>query len=451
MNLESAVADIELDIPYNWEPRGYQLPAWKYFEDSTVGKRAVCVWHRRAGKDLFAINIIATKALERVGLYWHLLPTYNQGRKIVWNGFTRDGRRFLDHFPEELVVSSNATEMRLELANGSIYQIVGTDNIDSLVGTNPVGCVFSEYSLQDPGAWDLIRPILAENQGWALFIYTARGHNHGYELKEMAQKNKKWFCEVLVAGNKGTLRDDGLPVIGDDIIQEERDAGMPEEMIEQEFYCSFEAPMVGAYYGPQMKKMNLDGRITNVPHEPLLPVHTAWDLGIEDPTCVIFYQVHGLEIRIIDMYESSGDGIPAHANEIRERGYSYKDFWAPHDIKVRDMSEGRSRIDIAKDHGIRFKIVPKHNIMDGIEAARSILPRCWIDKDKCAKLIEALRQYRKDWDEKAKIFKPKPLHDWTSHPADAFRYMSVVFKDSRHQKRKIRPRKASFNHDPLGL
>lgn len=420
-------------LPHNWAPRYYQLPCWRYFEGPEEGKRASCVWHRRAGKDLLAINLIACKAYERVGTYWHMLPTYRQGRAIVWNGFTRDGRRFLDHFPKDLIESENQTEMRVTFKNGSLYQVVGTDNVNSLVGTNPVGVVFSEYSLHDPAAWDYIRPILAENGGWALFIFTARGKNHGYSLIEMAKKNPRWFSEVLVAGNNGTKRPDGTPVISDEIIEEERKAGMPEPMIQQEFYCSFEAPFVGAYYGNQMTFLDKENRLVNVPHDPKLPVDTAWDIGVGDATAIWFIQSYGMETRLIDYYETSGEGLP-HFKKLlkgqvtgyeRMDQYHYGTFYAPHDIEVREFQSGKSRIEAAKEMGIKFKTVMKHEVEDGIEALRSLLPQCWIDKEHCERGIEALRQYRKEWDEKNKVFRDHPLHDWTSHPADALRIYAM--------------------------
>ena len=429
-------------LPHNWTPRNYQLNVWRYFQGPEENKRGVCVWHRRAGKDLLAINLIATKVAERIGTYWHMLPTYKQGRNIVWNGFTRDGRKFLDHFPKEMVTNSNSTEMRLTFYNGSNYQVVGTDDINSLVGTNPVGVVFSEYSLHDPAAWDYIRPILAENGGWALFIYTARGKNHGYKLIEMAKKNPKWFSEILVAGDAGTKREDGKPVIPDSIIQEERDASMPEAMIQQEFYCSFEAPFVGAYYAEQMMQMVKSGRVSSdtevirVPHEPKLPVHTAWDIGVADSTAIWFYQQYGMEIRVIDFYENSGEGLPHYAKVLKGQGddhahrreYVYGMHSAPHDIEVREWSSGKSRKEIAKDLGIKFTPCKQHEVEDGIEVVRNTLPMCWIDSVRCARGLEALRQYRKEWDEKNKCFKNNPLHDWTSHAADGFRYLCMGMK-----------------------
>lgn len=426
-------------IPYRWKPRAYQMPCWQYFQGLDEGKRAAEVWHRRAGKDLFAINLCQVKSQERIGTYWHLLPTYKQGRAIVWNGFTRDGRAFLDSFHPDLVASKNSTEMRITMTNGSNYQVVGTDDINSLVGTNPIGCVFSEYSLHDPGAYEYIRPILAENGGWALFIYTARGRNHGYSLLEMAKKNPKWHWEVLRAGSgpDRTKRDDGSPVISDEIIQEERDSGMPEAMIEQEFYCSFDAPFVGAYYGDQMMKLEKsDHLVTHIPYEPTLPLDTFWDLGVNDTCAIWFVQFVGYEIRVIDYYQASGEGLGHYAKVLRGQvflhdrfaDYTYRHHYAPHDIKVRELTSGKARIDAAREMGIKFRVVKMHEVADGIEAVREILPRCWFDTSNCTRGIEALRQYRKEWDEKNKCFKSHPLHDWTSNPADAFRYFAMSQK-----------------------
>lgn len=415
---------MKIQVPIDWKPRPYQLPLWKYMEGG--GKRAVAVWHRRAGKDLSSINWCAVSAMTRPGLYWHLFPTYNQGRKIAWDGMTRDGRKFLEHFPKEMWEAVNNTEMRLTLKNGSIYQVVGTDNVDRLVGANPVGVVFSEYSLQDPRAWDYIRPILAENGGWALFIYTARGRNHGYDLLNVAKKNENWFQQVLSVEDTRAI-----PLSA---IDEERASGMPEEMIQQEFYCSFDAPLVGSYYGNAMARLLADRHLTKIPYEPLLEVHTAWDLGVGDSTSIIFYQLSGAEIRIIDYYEMQGEGLAHYAKVLREKEYVYGEHLAPHDIQVRDFSTGKSRLEAARELGIRFRVVPNLRVDDGIEAVRNTLPKCYFDEDKCSHLIEALRQYRKDYDEKRQVFRDRPLHDWTSHPADAMRYLSLGIRQ-RNDKR----------------
>ena len=430
---------MEIQVPDNWRPRDYQLDLWKYLENG--GKRAVAVWHRRAGKDLLSVNWCVTAALKRKGLYWHLLPTYNQGRKIVWDGMTRDGRSFLEHFPKELWANVNNTDMRLELKNGSIYQVVGTDNVDRLVGSNPVGVVFSEYSLQDPRAWDLVRPILAENGGWAVFIYTARGRNHGYDLFNMANRNERWFCQRLSV--------DDTSVLNQEAIDEEREAGMPEELIQQEFYCSFDAPLVGSYYGSLMAKALAEERIKNVPYEPRLEVHTSWDLGMGDSTAIIWFQQFGNEYRIIDYYENQGEGIPHYVKIVREKDYIYGRHIAPHDIKVREMGTGKSRFEVARDLGLRFDICPNIQIDDGIEAARSIIPRCYFDEKKCSILVEALRQYRKDYDEKNKVYKNRPLHDWSSHGADAFRYLALGTRDINKNRQNL-PSFADSNYNVLG-
>lgn len=443
-------------LPHNWTPRNYQMRAWQYMQGPEEGKRAVEVWHRRAGKDLFAINLVATKVPERVGTYWHLLPTYKQGRGIVWNGFTRDGRAFLDHFPPDMVTSKNGTEMRITFYNGSNYQVVGTDDVNSLVGTNPIGCVFSEYSLHDPAAWDYIRPILAENGGWALFIYTARGKNHGWHMLNMAKKNPKWFHEVLVAGSNGTKRPDGTPVISDDIIQDERDAGMSEEMIQQEFYCSFEAPMVGAYYGQQLIRLEKEKRICEVPYEPRLPVDTYWDIGVADQCSIWFCQSYGFENRFIAYYENSGEGLQHYAKLLRGQienyefmaDYTYGRHLGPHDLEVREFgNNATSRRETAKSLGIRFNIVPKHEVSDGIERVRNILPSCWFDEKKTERGVNALRSYRKEYDEKNKTFKDRPCHDWSSHGADAFRMFAMGKKD--RPKRLQRQMSALDDHDYL--
>ena len=430
---------MDITVPHDWRPRDYQLHLWKYLEKG--GKRAVAVWHRRAGKDLLSVNFCATQAIKRKGLYWHLLPTYNQGRKIIWDGMTKTGRSFLSHFPDPLVAAVNNTDMRLTLKNGSFYQVVGTDNIDRLVGSNPVGVVFSEYSLQDPRAWDLMRPILAENGGWAVFIYTARGRNHGYDLFNMATRNEKWFSQRLSV--------DDTRAVSKDAIEEEREAGMPDELIQQEFYCSFDAPLVGSYYGSLMAKALAEERIKNVPYETRLEVHTAWDLGMADSTAIIFFQRFGNEYRIIDYYENQGEGIPHYIKYLRDKDYVYGKHIAPHDIKVREMGTGKSRYEVARDLGLRFYVCPNIKIHDGIEAARTVIPRCYFDEKRCSLLVEALRQYRKDYDEKNKVYHDRPLHDWTSHAADAFRYLALGTRDLNINKQKL-PTFAEGEYGVLG-
>lgn len=410
-------------IPNSWNPRSHQLNLWRYLEGG--GRRAAAVWHRRAGKDSTALNWTATAAHERIGAYWHMLPEQAQARKVIWDGIDREGRRMIDQaFPREIRAATNKQEMKLELKCGSIWQCVGSDNYNSLVGGNPVGVVFSEWSIADPSAWDFIRPILAENGGWALFIYTARGRNHGASLYEMALGNPSWFAEKLTVDDTG--------IIPPEAIEEERLAGMPDEMVDQEFYCSFEAALVGSYYGKLIAQAEQEDRITSVPYEPTVPVQTWWDIGYGDATAIWFVQLIQRQIRVIDYYESSGVGAEHYVKVLQDKGYIYGDprrpnsgHLFPHDMSAGEWGTGRTRFEVMESLGVRGTIVPKMDVDDGIQAVRAILPRCHFDGEKCQRGIEALRQYRREWDDKLKNWKGRPLHDWASHAADGFRYGAV--------------------------
>jgi len=391
-------------------------------------KRVVAIWHRRSGKDKTFLNLLVKKALERKGSYYYFFPTYKQGKKILWNGMDKSGFKFTDHIPKEIRKRTDNTEMLIELINGSIIQVIGTDNIDSVVGTNPVGCIFSEYSLQNPQAWEYIRPILAENGGWALFNYTPRGKNHGYTLYEMAKKNPKWFVEMLTV--------DDTKAIGQEVIEEERASGMEEDLIQQEYYCSFEAAIQGAYYSKQFKKIDEDKRICRVPYEEVLSVDTYWDLGVGDSTAIWFVQKYNNEFRFIDYLEATGEGLAYYAKELQDRGYIYGKHYAPHDISVKELGSGATRLETARSIGLRFETrregdkehsaVPMLSVDDGINASRMILSKCWFDELKCEKGINALRSYHKDWDERLKQYRSYPEHDWSSHGSDAFRYFAVM-------------------------
>jgi phage terminase large subunit len=386
---------LELTLPYNFKQRDYQIPLWSFLEAG--GRRAVAIWHRRAGKDITSLNWTICSIAVRPGLYWHLLPTYNQGRKIVWDGISKEGVPFLDAWPQDLIKSVNNTDMKMETVNRGLWQVVGTDFVDRLVGPNPLGCVFSEYSLQDPQAWDLIRPILAENKGWAIFIYTPRGKNHGYELFQMAKRlqatGSGWFAQLL------TIND--TRVLSAQDIQEERDAGMSEELIQQEFYCSFDAGMVGAYYTLQLAKARLEGRICNVPVLDTSPVDTYWDLGMDDSTTIWFGQNVGREIHLIDYAEGSGEGLPYYAKLLREKGYLYGKHFGPHDIKVREVGTGKSRRETARGLGIDFTPTRKVNHKEeAIEAVRNIFSQCVFDEKRCKHGIDSLENFRKQYDEK---------------------------------------------------
>lgn len=413
---------MELDLPNAWDPRPYQMPAWLRLEAGQ--KRAVLLWHRRAGKDSFGLNFTAAQALQRVGLYWHLAPTAKQVRKITWDNIDSLGRRVIDQvWPREVRAAVNQQEMKIELVNGSIWQCVGSDNYDSLVGANPIGVVLSEYALADPAAWDYLRPILAENGGWALFLYTARGKNHGYTLHRMAQRNPDWFCQTLTV--------DDTDAITPAAVQAEREAGMSDDMIQQEFYCSFEAANPGAYYGRQMQAAWKEGRIGRVPIEPGVDCETWWDLGMDDSMSIWITQTVVREIRCVHYHESSGEGLAHYANYLKDWAASkqvrFLRHGMPHDVEVRELGTGKSRKEVCKTLGLwPITVAPRLDIEDGIEQVRRLLAQCWLDEEACARGIAALTEYSKEWDERGKVFAPRPRHDWASHGADAFRTLATI-------------------------
>ena len=386
-------------------------------------KRAVLVWHRRSGKEKSCWNYLVKQACKKIGIYYYFFPHFSQGRKILWDGMDKEGFRFLDHIPKEIVFGDpNATEMKIRLRNGSLIQIIGTNNVDSIVGTNPIGCVFSEYSLQDPKAWQLIRPILAENKGWAIFNFTPRGNNHAKELYDMAEKNLEWFCELLSI--------DDTKCISEEDIQAERDAGMSEDYIQQEFYCSFTLGVEGSYYAKYLQDMRDENRITNVPWDRQSRVYTSWDIGYGDSCAIVFYQIIGQEIHIIDFYENNGEGFPHYATVLKDKPYIYDAHYGPHDIDSHSFSSGLSTREVASSLGINFTVLQtlKLRIEDGIEALRGIFPRIWIDDKKCEHLVKCLQNYRKEFDDKLEVYKNKPRHDKYSHAADSARYLAIAIK-----------------------
>lgn len=399
--------------------------------------RAVCIWHRRSGKDLTLLNLVVKKAFERVGSYFYAFPTYQQGRKVLWEGIDRDGIKFLDRIPAEVREAVNNQEMKIELKNGSIIRVIGTDNIDSIVGTNPVGVVFSEYSLQDPRAWDYIRPILAENGGWAVFNYTPRGANHGKQLWEMAEANPEvWFTQKLTVEDTGVIPEDVLAMERQEMAAKTGN----DALFMQEYYVSFDAPVEGAYYGTALLQAEQEGRITSVPYEPTVPVNTYWDLGMDDSMTIWFMQSVGRELRIIDYIEDSGQGLPYYAKLLKEKPYLYGETWMPHDAEVRELGTGKSRKEVAESLGIKpLYVAPRPQAKeDGIEAVRNILSRCWFDATKCARGLNALRSYQKVFDDKNNVYRPTPLHNWASHGADGFQTLALAFKDpvAKQPKRK---------------
>ena len=403
-------------------PRDYQMPFIKAMANGC--SRAVLVWHRRAGKEMVCWNMMLYRAIndKRTGTYVYFFPSTSLGRRILWDGANKDGKRFMDYIPEVYLDGKpNSQEMKIKLKNGSIIQIIGTDQVIN-VGINPIGCVFSEYSLQNPRCWDFIRPILRENGGWAVFNFTPRGRNHAYELYNIANKNPRWFCQKLSI--------DDTKVLNAQDIEEEVQSGMSRDLIQQEFYCSFDVGAVGSYYGAYISEARNQNRICRVPVDTQHLVYTAWDIGIgrSDACAIVFFQCVGNEIRIIDHIEDRGKAVNYYVQEIVARKYTYGKHFLPHDAAHRDYTSGATAQEVCESLGLKVEIVQLTKIEDGIERCRQVLPRCVFDVEKCDYLLKCLLEYRADFVEKNMVYRSKPLHNWASHSADAFRYMAVALQ-----------------------
>jgi hypothetical protein len=379
---------------------------------------------------------------QRVGTYYYYFPTMTMGRKILWDGMDRAGMPFLDHFPTDFVEHRNNQEMKIKAVNGSYFQIIGTDRLD-VVGTNPVGCVFSEFSLQNPLGWDYVRPILAENDGWAVFNFTPRGKNHSHALYLMALDNPHWFCELLTV--------DYTQAISQDAIQDERDSGMSEDMVQQEFYCSFEVGQEGSYYAKLMAQAHHDRRVCFVPPDPMAKTYTFWDMGVDDDTAIWFVQFIDKQIHVIDYYQHHGEGLNHYAKVLSELPYVYGCHYLPPDAKQRMQGqEVQTRVDILRKlTNCAVGIVPGYPVADGIETAKGVIPLCKFDENKCAAGINCLENYRQKYDDKLKAYAQKPLHDWSSHAADAFRYMAVQFREGTIGGERIGSPVALHQHPPI--
>ena len=408
--------EMNLSLEKIFNPRPYQQEVMYAVEQGY--KKIFMCWARRAGKDVVSFNILLRAALSKIGVYFYCLPCYSHGRKVIWDSILSNGKRMIDFIPPGIAIKTNEQQMKITLFNGSIIQVVGSDTAaQTLVGTNPRGVVFSEWSISNPESYSYIRPALLYNQGFAIFQGTPRGYNHFYEMYQIAKNSSDWFCSFKTCY-------DTQHISMTELMKEK--ASMSVDKWLQEFECSFQAGISGTYYGRQMDAMRLDGRIGRVPYEPMHPVWTFWDLGVSDPTCIIFAQLIGNTIRIVDYEEHTDRGLDFYAKLLDAKDYKYAGHFAPHDIKVRELGSGaQSRLDIARNLGINFQVCPNLPLDDGIEATRMILPRVWIDETKCKRLIDALDNYRREYDEERKVYREKPLHSWASHPSDAMRMLSI--------------------------
>ena len=432
---------MENEIPHHFKARDYQIPFLREVEKAVEGKSDIRyfmqIWHRRSGKDKVNIaDVVPGRLIKDPTLVKFVYPTLVMGRDNLWEGIGSDGFKFIDHIPEFIRAGqANQSRMTIPIIKGSIFQIAGTDNPDSLRGGNAKMYIFSEWSEHDPYAWDVVEPILRENDGIAIFNMTPKGDNHARALYEYAKNNPKWYVEVLTANDTKLFSPAQLEEIRQDVINRFTANGRSESealaYFDQEYMCSFTSPVIGSYYGAAIRKAEEENRITSVPHNSGVSVSTFWDLGIDDSTTIWFLQTVGQELHLIDYYENSGEGLPHYAQVVHGKGYTYQNHYAPHDIEVRELGSGKSRMEIARSLGINFKLCPNLPIDDGIEAARTIFSRCWFDQTKCDRGIQALKNYKKDWDEKNKTFRNNPKHDWSSHGADAFRYLAIGYKERR--------------------
>lgn len=392
---------------------------------------ACVVAHRRAGKTVACVNELIKAALtdSRTGqLYAYVAPFYTQAKGVAWD--------YLKAFSRPVPgIRINEAELRLDYPNGNRIQLFGADNADRMRGLAFSGLVADEFGDWKPSVWGyVIRPALADRNGWAVIIGTPKGRNQFWETYESATRSPDWIALRIKSSESGLLPDSEI-----DALRKE----LSEDAFRQEMECDFEAALPGAFYGKEMRELAESGRIRKLPYEPTLKVNTAWDLGFKDDTAIWWYQVGRGEVRVIDFHASSGENVAFYANLIKSKPYKYGNHYLPHDARAKTLaSGGRSIIEqLAEGLGewSGLSIVPELSVQDGIQAVRMMLPRTYFDHI-CEPGIEALRQYQREYDEDKKTFRERPRHDWTSHPADAFRMMGIAWREEV---------KASPEKDPM--
>lgn len=418
-------------IPY--KPRG----AFIDFHNRRT-RWACLVAHRRAGKTVACINDLIRRAFtdgKKDGRYAYIAPYHSQAKSIAWD--------YLLRYTAEVRTTSNASELWVELINGSRIRLFGADNPDALRGLYLDGVILDEYADMRPRVWgEIIRPLLADRQGWAVFIGTPKGHNSFYDIWRTAKASDSWFATSIKASESGLLPDFEL-------VDAKR--GMTEDQYEQEFECSFEAAILGAYYGKELKQLEEAGRVCSVPYDRTMPVYTSWDLGYHDDTAIFFFQIATNEIHVIDYYSGSGLSIPDYAEQVVSKGYKYAKHYLPHDARAKTLASGgksiiEQLIPLLGGAG-KIEIVPSLSVQDGIQAARVMLPRVYFDKENCTEAVELLKQYQREWDEDKKAFRDKPRHDFTSHCADAFRMMAVSWKEFKPKEPEKPPKMPVMAHN----
>lgn len=431
-----------ISLPHRYKARDYQRDFWDAFhgEGRHKGKDYkifVKVWHRRGGKDVTDWNALIERTAEETIRGTYVFPTSDMARDNLWESYTNDGMRFTDFVPEDLRVKSHANDdglndslKRIELITGGSIRVVSGHKPGRLRGGNSKIFVLSEFQAMDPMVIDIIMPIIEANGGILLINMTANGDSAARGILEAWKDDPDVYVSILSVDDTTVFTKDQMVRIRRQTVERFIARGLSEEeanaFVDQEYYCSFESPVVGSYFGSAMRRAKENGRITNVPYEPLLKVNTYWDLGMDDSMSIWFVQLFNREVRCIDYFESSGEGIAFYARELSKREYVYDRHYAPHDIAVRELGTGTSRLEAAQKIGIKFEQVKRPDKKeDGIDAIRNLLPRAWFDKTKCKRGVGGLKGYRKKWNDKMMKYEDSPVHDWTSHPTDAFQTMAL--------------------------
>ena len=385
-------------------------PQQRQIHDAVAASRfVVVVAHRRMGKTVAALNQLIHLALQNdreAPRYAYIAPTYGQAKRVAWD--------YLVKFTQPLGAEVNISELRVDFY-GRRIQLYGSDNPDSLRGQYFDYAILDEIGDQNPKIWnEIVRPALADRMGGALFLGTPKGANHFKDFRDRAEKETGWSLLEFRASETKLIAETEL-----DAAKRE----MGEAKYLQEFECNFDSPIEGSYYAATIQKLPPE-RFQDFAKDDLCKTYTAWDLGVGDSTAIWVCQVAGQERRLIDYYENHGQGLDAYVRWIKDNGYATAEHILPHDVEVRELGTGRSRKEVLQDLGLSITVCPRLAVDDGIQAVRRILPNCWFHP-KTKQGLDALKNYRREFDEKRNVFFDKPLHDWSSHGSDAFRYLAV--------------------------
>lgn len=402
----------------------------------------MAVWHRRAGKDEVALHRTAIAAHERVANYWHMLPEYKQARKAIWEAINpHSGKRRIDEaFPVEIRKSTNQTEMKIEFKSGSIWQVVGSDNFNSLIGSPPAGIVYSEWSVANPMAHAYLSPILAENNGWALFIYTARGYNHGHSTYEGAKTDPTGFSQLLTVDDTQAISQEALMrqlKTYCDLYGEEHG----KSLFRQEYFNDWSAANIGAILGLDLEKAERDGRVSDEVVVDEWPIEISSDIGFRDTASWWFWQPRKGGFDLVDYDQGIGMDADDWIERLKTKPYKLGKIWLPHDAKAKTFQSKHSSVErfLLAFGNDKVGIVPDSKKADRINAARRVIGSCRFHRTKCKDGLSGLRSWSYEFDEEKKIYSREPKHDWASHPGDAYSYGCQIMAERVIEIKKEQP------------